>query len=77
MQNSYIVTVTTEDGKLLIQEKITCGSEDLYWQLSQLFNRLFYQYGGSLKLETGLGSGTFQFVSGSSSPTESLPSEHA
>ena len=71
MPEIYTVSVQTADGKCLIQEKITCDSDSLYWELSQLFSRLWYQYGGSLKSETLPGSGIGPSVPDSSSPTES------
>ena len=62
MQETYTVTVRTADGKCWIQEKITCDLQDLYWQLSRLFNQLWYQSGGSPRLEMLPGSGTSEFV---------------
>ena len=66
MQETYILTVKTEDGKLLTQEKITGGLSDLYWVLLQLSNQLALALGASEKSETGRGSGIIQFASDSS-----------
>lgn len=71
MQNCFIVNVKTEDGELLIREKITCDSSNLYWQLSQLFNRYSLVGKDFLKSETKPGSGTGLSASVSSLSTES------
>lgn len=71
MQETFIVSVQTEDGKLLIQQKI---KQDCYGLLSLLLQR-YLVYGFHSKdiqrLEIALGSGTGRSVSVSSLPTAS------
>lgn len=71
MQNCFTVNVKTEDGELLIREKITCDLSNLYWQLSQLFNRYSLVGKDFLKYETKPGSGIIPSASVSSQSTGS------
>ena len=72
MQETFIVTVTTEGGRCLIQEKITGDCLDLL----SLLLRLSHVYSLALRdgikeLEMELGFGTGQSASDFSSPTDS------
>ena len=68
MQETFIVTVTTEDGKCLIQEKTTGDYLDLSSHLSRLSNLFSYRLGFSNGQEIGPHSGTGPSVLDSSSP---------
>ena len=70
MQETFFVIVETEDGKLLIREKITCDSSNLYWQVSQLFNRFSLVGVDIPKSKIEPGSGTQLSASRLPSPTE-------
>lgn len=70
MQETFIVTVQTEDGKCLIQEKTTGDYLDLCVALSRLSLASLRALKDSLESETQHGSGTTLSRSASSSPTE-------
>ena len=70
MQETFVVTVATEGGELLIREKITCDSSNLFWQVSQLFNRLSLVGVDIQKSKTPPGSGIQLSASRLPSPTE-------
>ena len=65
MQETYTVTVTTEDGRCLIQEKITGDYLHLCSLLSRLQSQFMSQFADSLESKIGHGSGTGQSVSDS------------
>ena len=71
MQETFIVTVTTEDGKLLTQHKINGNLRTLSWQLFQLSLLYRSQYEDLARYEMWPGSGTGPSASDSSSPTPS------
>ena len=74
MHETFIVTVMTEDGKCLIQGKITGGYLDLCSLLSQSSLALLSRPKAIQELKTLRGSIIFQSASAFSSPT---PSSHA
>ena len=71
MQETFIVTVQTEDGKCLIQKKIIGIYSDSLSLLSQLFHLLSQVREDSYASGIGPGSGTGRSVSEPSLPTES------
>ena len=62
MQETYIVTVTTEDGKCLIHEKITGNLVGLSYRLLRYCRRWLSQSEALGKLEILPGSGIGQSV---------------
>lgn len=71
MQKTYILTVTTEDGKCLIQETITGTLSSLRSLLLHLSSRLVSRLEDSEESEISPGSGTLSSAWVSSSPTDS------
>ena len=71
MQETFIVTVQTEDGRWSTQEKINGDWLTLSFLLSQLSQRFLLHSKVSQRLETLPGSGIGQSVPDSSSPTPS------
>lgn len=71
MQKDFIVTVTTEDGTLLIQKKIWHGWSSSLSLLSQLFHILSQVSEGYAVSKTEPGYGTLSSASPSPSPMES------
>lgn len=71
MPKSYTVTVTTEDGKLLIRYRIVLGFCCLLFPFLHLSRALWLAGGDIKKLRMLLGRGTTPYVSLSQSPTES------
>ena len=71
MQETFIVSVQTEDGKCLIQKKITGDYSALSFVLWRLSHAYLHRSEDLKKSETLLGSGITQSASDSSSPTQS------
>ena len=70
MQETFILTVKTADGKCLMEYRITGNYYSLYSLLPVLCNRFTYLLEDSVLKETGHGSGIFPFASASQSPME-------
>lgn len=62
MQETFIVSVTTEDGKLLVQKKILSEQSSSLSILSQLFALLSSVSENCYRVEIGVGSGNCQCV---------------
>ena len=71
MQETFTVTVTTEDGKCLIQRKIIGTYSSLCSELSLLSGLFEHLWLVTQESEIGPGSGTGQSASDSSLPTQS------
>lgn len=71
MQETFIVSVQTEDGRCLILEKIIGSSAYSLYILSQLFSLLASVSEASEKYQISLGHGIGPSVSDSLSPTQS------
>ena len=71
MQETFIVTVKTDDGKCFLVRRIFGDSFTLYSLLLQLSNVLESHLEVTQKLKTSLGSGTGQSASDSSLSTDS------
>jgi len=75
MQETYILTVQTEDGKWLCRRKITGDLRDLSSLLSRWSSVLAFQSEGFFGAGILPGSGTGPSASDSSSPTDSSHAE--
>ena len=71
MQEIYILTVTTVDGKFLIQSPIISGYSSSFFIPSQSYSHYASLSVGLSELQTLRGSGIQSFASGSSLPMES------
>jgi hypothetical protein len=71
MPETYLVTVKTADGRLLISQETTGNLSNLCHILLQLFNLFWLQFEDTDEYKTRLGSGTQSSASHSQSPTES------
>jgi hypothetical protein len=70
MPETFFVTVRTEGGELLMDEKITGDYVGLSYRLLRLCRQLLHQSGAIGKLEITPGGGISQYVPPSSQPTE-------
>ena len=60
MQETFLVTAQTEDGKLLKQKEITGTYADIYSRVCSLLHAWWSLFEDSQKSETGHGSGIGQ-----------------
>ncbi len=71
MQETCIVTETTDDGKCSTQKEIIGSSSYISYIVSLLFNPSVSAFVATIKSETGLGLGIPSSASDSSSPMDS------